>query len=237
MRSKLRSSEGRPDIRLVSGMLMMTAWMAHADGQTPVRAMVPATGLSSGHATPPISTTPTPTTTVEIDQKKADKVRVAYLFSFLRFVTWPDDRDGRNGDFHIVIVGNRRLGRMVEAVGKRKPFKDRRSGQTFPIRVTNLETVTQGSAATVADLVYIDGRTDQRDPGLKSVRDSSDSTFVIDDAIGIAAQGLSFATARFAVRNGAIKFDLNLQDAGRRGLALDAKLIQAADQIRSEGGP
>ena len=180
-----------------------------------VGAALPIDAPSAGVVPPPV---------IEIDDRKVNKVRLAYVFSFLRFVSWPaSTRD----EFHIAVVGNPQLGRMLTAVSRRKPFKDRQTGQTKPIRVDVAATLP----TSPPDLLLVGGDWQpDADAGASSLEQPS-PTFVIDDSIGSARSPIESATARFAIRDGTLKFDLRLAQSRHRGLELDAKLMKAADQI------
>ncbi|MEL7337169.1 MAG: YfiR family protein, partial [Planctomycetota bacterium] len=169
----------------------------------------------------------------EIDQAKANKVRAAYLYSFLRFVSWPKTTatGGTRSEFRIAIIGNPKLASIIQRIAERKKFIDRNSGVEIPIVVSST-----GQLPGNADLemLYL-ATADDHSAFDQWVRRRPDGpVFVVRDEIGRLSSEAFTGTARFVVRGGGVKFDLNLDDARQRGLVMPAKLLSAADRLRSQ---
>ena len=171
---------------------------------------------------------------VTLDRRQADRVRAAYVYSFLRYVRWPV---AFTDSLRIQIVGNPPLGELLRKIAAKKKFTDRKTDRKFPIVVEAVDRWT----APVGHLVYLSPAVSDVDVDALLRSHPDTPTLTIRDAI--TADGTPATPAapapdgvrpavRFVVRDGGVKFDLELDEAERRGLRFNAKLLQAADQIR-----
>lgn len=184
---------------------------------------------ASAVAQPPMTIAPVASEPLlVIDQREADKIRGGYVYSFTRFVTW---RKKERSNFQVVVVGNARLAKLMASVAKRKDFTDRRTGKKYPIETHFYEHV---GTLVDCDLIYIGTNVSSSDRVAILQKFSQSQTLVIAD--DTAHEQPFNSTARFVLRGGTVKFELNLGDARRRGLTIDAKLMTAASLILPDNG-
>lgn len=164
---------------------------------------------------------------IVIDYAAADRVKAAYLYSFFRFVTWPEIT---SDTFRVAVLGDSGITKTLQKIARQKSFKDRKSGRSFKIEILVLRSWDQVGDCELL-LLGTQTTADDRRLAVQQLHDSPcfivlDSTFSDTPANDVVS--------RLHLQGGGVKFDLNLQQAKRRRLVLDAKLLRAAHSILSD---
>lgn len=152
------------------------------------------------------------------------RLKVAYLYNFTRYVDWPDDSVG--DAFVIAVVGDPALAGALRTLEQ-----SHKQAEGRPIRVRTLDDALGANdaqilfigAAALADLPRILART-QHKPVL-----------LVGDSVGLARQGVAinfFLKADILGAGAQLRFQINPAALEGRGLEVKADLYDVAEVIR-----
>jgi hypothetical protein len=143
------------------------------------------------------------------------KIKVAYVYNLLRFVSWPNDA-GAAGDepVRICAVG-------VDSLRPLLPELTSREIKGRPIRV---EFVTDPARLPPCHLLYLGSCSDdERAIVLNQV--TGRSVLIVADQAGLLKKGVMIG---FRVEESRVKIEVNLTAIRRAGLSVSAKLLEIA---------
>lgn len=163
----------------------------------------------------------------QIDTKTEYLVKGVYVFNFARYVTWPASKDVPATEFRVGIIGDSPISVPLDtlATKKKKSVQDRRTGTRLPLRILQFKTLSEYKDCHIF-VIPRTVSTEQRQAIQKRFRNKP--VLLVGESSGFAQAG---GTAGFVMMNGGIKFDLNVADAQRKGLKLDAKLLSLANAV------
>jgi hypothetical protein len=154
------------------------------------------------------------------------KVKYVYLYSFGLLTTWPESTfiESR-GDFVVGVLGEKPFGQILDAIAERKKIGDRR------IVVRRFDSMQDYQPSQI---LYI---TSEADPvavreAMRRLKDKP--VLVIGETTGFEFTGGVIA---FRIEGGNVRFSLNLDEARRRNLVINARLSRLAKTVRDEDGP
>ena len=151
------------------------------------------------------------------------RVKAAFLYTFAKFVTWPQHSGADTSDtMHICVLGKDPFGDAFETVFART---------TTPRRV-EVTRHRSASGTTACDVVFISASERERLPRILR-HFGNRAVLTVSDMEGFADSG---GMINFVIRNNRVGFRINLDAAERSGLKLSSKLLRLADVIREERG-
>jgi hypothetical protein len=150
------------------------------------------------------------------------EVQAAYLFNFGRFVAWPAGAQP-NAPFLICILGQDPFG----------PVLDRTiAGENLRGRPVQDKRITQPQDATGCSILYISssesGRLSKILPAIHEA-----PVLTVSDIPDFVQQG---GMIQFVLREGRVRFEVNLAPAQGNGLSMSSELLKVAVQVVRPGG-
>ncbi|RKY22558.1 MAG: YfiR family protein [Planctomycetota bacterium] len=153
------------------------------------------------------------------------KVKAAFLYNFARYVTWPeqafDDQDDELAPLVVGVLGEDPFGPILDATLK---------GKTVGGREVELRRFDSIKAAATAHLLFVSHSEQQH---LKLIRPAlkKSHTFCVSEIDDYATTG---GVARFYFRLGRTAFEINKDEAERRGLSVSSQLLKLATVVQAE---
>lgn len=166
-----------------------------------------------------------------VDTKREYAVKSVYVFNFARYVKWPLFKDGRAKEFRIGVIGQSPIVAPLTTLAKRKSVRDRRTGSKLPLRILQFRTLKEYQDCHI---LVVPRNTPLQEQRAITKRLATKPVLLVGETAGFAqAEG----TAGFLLMNGGVQFDLNVADAKRKRLTLDAKLLKAARILNEKVKP
>lgn len=152
-------------------------------------------------------------------------VKANFLYKFGEYVSWPPEALGPPGSPAVVcIVGDDPFGDALE-----KAVAGERIGP-HPVVIKRLSTAT---ADIVCQILFTRGSARQSTADtLKAV--SGHPVLTITEASNYGAGG---GVINFILRDGRVRFEIDLQAAGANQLEISSKLLGLAVAVKAAGGP
>jgi hypothetical protein len=151
-----------------------------------------------------------------VDSAKASKIKAVYLYSFGRFTKWPGPPpDASKRDFTISIVGTSDIESSLVKIAKKRTIQD------HAIRVTHCEDPLEISERD-CDMVFVSRTVSQDDLAalMRRLRDIPVLTVTESTAPPVGT------VLNFVLEGDSIHFEINIEEAQRKKLALDARLLR-----------
>lgn len=157
----------------------------------------------------------------KVDARREYNVKAVSIYGFCRFVTWPHKTfTGVNSDLVIGIAGDSLISEPLQAIATKKTVMRRR---LRVVQCNDAEDVLECHVTFVSKSLPIT----EQDKIIRLSRGKP--VMLVGERSGFAETG---GVANFFIRGGRVQFELNHQEARRRGLQLDAKLLSLGTQIR-----
>jgi hypothetical protein len=150
----------------------------------------------------------------------AVEVRAAYVFNFVKFVTWPGEATFAPG--RPLVIGVYGGGEPEQS------FRSLLAGRTVRGRPIAVVPVERGIGARACDLLFVPATARHDDAEL--VRQLSDlPVLTVGDCEEFLETG---GMIRLKVEEKRLRFDVNLEAIGARGLVVSSKLLALASEVR-----
>jgi hypothetical protein len=145
-------------------------------------------------------------------------VKAAFLYNFVKFVEWPDDRNTRTGNINICILGE-------------DPFEDAFDpiqGETVGNRKIRIKRFRTLQHIDECQVLFI-GSSEREDIEhiLASIKGLNILT--VGDIEGFAQKGVIL---NFYIENNRVRFEINLNSLKRSGLRISSKVMHLAKIIQ-----
>jgi hypothetical protein len=152
------------------------------------------------------------------------EVEAAYLFNFGKFVAWPGAAQSSNSAFLICILGDDPFG----------PVLDRAiAGETLRGRPVQDKRIARPQDAIGCSILYISSSESGRLSKILPVIHEA-PVLTVSDIPDFVQQG---GMVQFVLREGRVRFEVNLAPAQSNGLQLSSELLKVAVQVvRGTGG-
>ncbi len=150
------------------------------------------------------------------------KVKTAYLYTFLRSVTWPasafaDDK----APYGVTIVGADKLEGLIDKVAAAKSVNKRK---------IVLERIDSIDSYKTCHILYMVGELDEAARKAILEKTNGNPVLVVGETANFAAEG---AAVNFYVdEKGAMGFQVNQGAAEAGGMKLDAKILKVGDAVK-----
>ena len=147
---------------------------------------------------------------------KEYKVKATYLFNFAQYVEWPSDAFAdASTPLTIGVLGNDDFGPFLDQLAqgetiKNRPLRVKRSRQVEELKPCHLLFISKSEKANLA-------------PTLAALGNAS--VLTVGETGGFALRG---GVINFVAEEGRLRFEINLAEARRRGLKLNAQLLSLA---------
>lgn len=150
------------------------------------------------------------------------KVKAALVANFVAFVDWPESAfPGTNSPIVVAVLGKDSIGKDLELALERKSTKGRR---------LFFRRVLADSELRGCHVLFVPSSERKR------VRDTFDklgqvSVLTIGESDDFLDQG---GVINFLLKDGSVRFEINLKPAQLSGLKLDANLVKIAESVRGK---
>jgi hypothetical protein len=151
------------------------------------------------------------------------QVKAAYLYKLVSFVDWPDGALPAPGaPVNICVVGDDPFGATLDQAAQNQQVEGR------PLMVRRIETASKSSGCQV---LYIAGSKRQSvASALQSVKGAPSLTIT-------EASEVRGSIIQFVVKDGRVRFTIDVAAAAQNGLTISAKLLSLALSVRDDPTP
>ena len=162
-----------------------------------------------------------------INPDREASVKAVFLYSYGRYVTWPDTLPDREpskieSDFVIGVLGHSAVTAKLERIAKKRKIAGR------PIRLERVESLEKIPNCHV---LYVAGHADEPRQLAIANATAGQPLLLVGESPGFAERG---AAINFYVSGNSVRFQINAESVRQRGLQLNAKLLNLGDRV---GGP
>jgi hypothetical protein len=150
------------------------------------------------------------------------EVEAAYLFDFGKFVVWPAAVQPPNSPFLICVLGEDPFGPVLDrTVG----------GETLNGRPAQHKHITHLQDATVCSILYISNSESGRLSKILSAIQEV-PVLTVSDIPDFVQQG---GMIQFVLREGRVRFEVNLAPTQKNGLSMSSELLKVAVRVLRGG--
>jgi hypothetical protein len=147
------------------------------------------------------------------------QVKALCLLNFAKYVEWPTNAfPYTNSPILIVLQGD---GPFTTAL--QSSIKDR----TIDGRRITIQVLHSGDAIPVCHILFVSSAESSREPGILKQLNGR-PVLTVGEAPSFAGAG---GMINFVVRNGKVRFDINMDSARKAGLRISSNLLQLADTV------
>ncbi len=143
-------------------------------------------------------------------------IKAAYLYNFIKFVTWPDGNDNE-APLQVCLFGKDPINEKLTPLAN--------------LRVNNRDLVVtkvaDQSSLTACSVLYI-SREEERHAQQLIERVGNSPVLIVSDIPGFAKLG---GTIGFITLGNVIRFDVNLTRSRSSRLSISSKLLELANQV------
>lgn len=146
-------------------------------------------------------------------QAQGYKLHSLFIFSFTRYVQWPDDYN--SGDFEIVVLGDSPIVDELKAMAQAKKVGDR------SIKITRVNAPSDIPKCHILFVAL------SKSPQLQDVltKVGNKPVLVVSEEAGLGAKG---STINFIEKDGKLAFELNQSALSRQNLKVSNELSRLA---------
>ena len=152
-------------------------------------------------------------------------LKVAYLYNFTRYITWPDDAWATaEQDFVIGVIGANPFGTTLDQLA------EKRLAQQRPIAIRCFETLADYKPC---HMLFVPASTPQDVRAAVIRQTRNQPILVVGESFGYAQEG---ATVNFmGLLDGTIKIEINIDAMNQRRMQTNALLLKLATVVRERG--
>lgn len=145
------------------------------------------------------------------------QVKAAFMYNFIKFVTWPSGEDSRNGQVRLCVLGDAPDMAAFSAL----------EGQEIMGKRMNVVTLADDSDVRACQVLFLSSLLPGRLEGtLDSVRSSPILT--VGDTDGYGRRGVMI---NMYIDRKRVRFEINADAAEAAGLRISAKLLSLAGKV------
>jgi len=158
-----------------------------------------------------------------IDPAREASVKAVFLYSYGRYVTWPEAGPGKiEGNFVIGVLGDSAVTAKLQRIAKKRTI----AGQ--PIELILVESLDE---IPRCHILYVAGQADENRQQAIVAATADQPLLLVGETHGFAERG---AAINFYISGNRVRFQINAETVRQRGLQLDAQLLNLGDPV---GGP
>lgn len=158
-------------------------------------------------------------------QAQQTKISAAYLFHFLQLVKWPEEELANvERPFNLCIVGRDPFGEVIDAVARKKA----RGRELVIKRYSDIRRFDD------CHLLFVSTSLNAHLPELLRVLEGQ-KVLTVSDIKDFAGAGgmIGFVSVADESESGfRVRFEINLEAARKKGLKINAKLLELATRVR-----
>jgi hypothetical protein len=145
------------------------------------------------------------------------QVKAAFVYNFIKFVTWPSGEASTGGAVRLCILGD-----LPDAA----PFFDL-NGQEIMGKRLHIVQLREPQEAPTCQILFLSSSLSRRLPeNLELVRGSP--VLTVGDTDGYAQRGVMI---NMYIENKRVRFEINAETAGQAGLRISTKLLSLAGTV------
>jgi hypothetical protein len=154
------------------------------------------------------------------DAGRADQIKAAYLFNFLKFIEWP--AGALDETIEICFAG---------APGVHKSLQSAAGEKRIGARRVAVRALAPGERPGRCAVVYLGEDADMAQPLLESARSSS---LTVSDVANFTRHG---GAIQLFTEENRLRFVINVENARRAGLRVSSNLLKLASNVEQDGAP
>jgi len=147
------------------------------------------------------------------------QVKAAFLYNFARFVDWPPGA-ARDGEINLCILGYDPFGEDTDMI----------AGKSVGQAKLQVRRVTRQTSAGCQMLFISGSEASELDAVLAGARGRP--VLTVADTPGFAERGV---VVNFYLEQGKVRFEINIDAAGRTGLNISSQLLRLARLVHDQG--
>ena len=154
-------------------------------------------------------------------------MKAVFLYSFGRYCQWPQNAfASTSGSFVIGILGEDPFGETIDKIAAKKTLHNR--------RIVVRRFATPGDYRGPCQILFVSRSVppDQQAAVIEKLRE--DPVLVVGETPGYAEHG---ATTNFIIDGDRIRFEINIENARRAQLRMDAKLLSLGIPVGTRSSP
>ena len=155
-----------------------------------------------------------------VDPRQEYNVKAVYLYSFGRYVAWPDNSMSEGEPFTIGILGGDSFGGALDRIAQQKKIGGKR------IVIRRFESTADYQQCHILFLSK-SVPAEERSASIKMI--GTQPVLLVAESPGFAVRG---GTINFFLSDSTVRFEINVNAAKRQGLSIDAKLLSLARLVK-----
>ncbi len=156
-----------------------------------------------------------------IDQQREYNVKSVFLYSFGRYVTWPESAfDSQTSAFTIGVLGETPVVKALGQIAAKRRINERN------ITVKSLRSISELDGCHI---VFVSQRVDSQTQLELLQTVANKPVLVVGESPGYAEEGASIS---FVIEGSAVRFKINRAVAQQNGLAMNAKLLRLGKLVQ-----
>ena len=156
----------------------------------------------------------------EVDPRQEYNVKAVYLYSFGRYVVWPDSSLNDGELFTIGTLGGDSFGGALDRIARQKKI----GGKQIVIR--RFESTADYQQC---DILFLSKSVSAEEQSAAIKMIGTQPVLLVAESPGFAMRG---GTINFFLHEGTVRFEINVNAAKRQGLSIDAKLLSLAELVK-----
>lgn len=152
------------------------------------------------------------------------EIKAAYLFTFGRFIEWPERPSRDEAGFSICVLGSDPFGAVLDST---------LAGATLRGRKVVARRIATPKLALDCHILFISGSEERRLDAVVQALDQAGVLTVSDMPQFVARGGM----IQFVTAGSRIRFEINLPPARDAGLTMGSELLRVASAVRSTRQP
>lgn len=159
---------------------------------------------------------------IENPKPTQSEVEAAYLFNFGKFITWPR-RAATSGPFVICVLGDDAVGPALDKIVV---------GEHIDSRLVEGKRISRVQEAAGCTILYISITEASRISRILAALNDA-PVLTVSDIPDFLTQG---GMIQFVLREGRVRFEVNLTPAEHEGLVMSSELLKVAVEVKRDKG-
>ena len=154
-----------------------------------------------------------------VDPRQEYNVKAVYLYSFGRYVVWPESSMQDGEPFAIGILGGDPFGDALDRIAQQKKIGDR------PIIIHRFKSTADYRQCHI---LFLSKSVSPEEQSATIEKFGTQPVLLVAESPGFAVRG---GTINFFLSEGTVRFEINVEAAKRQGLSMNAKLLSLATLV------
>jgi hypothetical protein len=145
------------------------------------------------------------------------KYKAVFTLNFIRYIGWPDD--ARKGDFVIGVLKERDIARRIE---------EQTGGKKFGFQEVVVKEFNSVDELTDCQVLFVSGSYNFEKYSSQIQQKLGNSSLIVTESEGATNHG---SMINFVIRNEVLKFEINKENASKKGLQISSRLENMSSAI------